>query len=64
MSVLLYKNKVKFDSFLVEPNPSDTVFVDLNETAPPQKISNKEYYGASIYMCGDCIRKYSIPSVW
>jgi len=59
MSVLSYKNnKVKFDSFVVEP--SDTVSKDLYETSAAQIVDRNKYYGASVYMCADCIKRFEM----
>ena len=58
MSVLVYKKKVKFDSFLVEG--CDTYSKDIDETSAPIEIDANTYYGASVYMCKSCIDKYKM----
>jgi len=58
MSVLSYKNKVNFDSFMVETIAEG--LEPLTESSAAQKISKSKYYGASAYMCADCIKKYSM----
>ncbi len=55
---LLYENRVKFDSFVVQPLTSNAH--ELCEASLPQKIDANRYDGASVYMCPDCIEKYSM----
>jgi hypothetical protein len=57
MIELVYDNKVIFDSFLLEALTPEE---DITETSEKINLNKDKYWGASAYICKDCIEKYNL----